>query len=183
MKDFQKNLEHFYNTIQGDGRIYYERRTKQYHTDNSVPKSRVITVQNQIKAFGSMIVDIPHRVTAYFGLVLKQNVEGEKPTIFHPSHKYLPYYAAGLAYYRLDSLFRTKEIDTNYRKAKWFLIMLFGKTANPSYPRGFNPNMLNSEKNTELYCDPIIKTLLNREASIAAFEKAVSIFSTIWDKR
>jgi len=176
MKDFQKNLEHFYNTIQGDGRIYYERRTKQYHTDNSVPKSRVISVQNQIKAFGSMFVDIPHRVTAYFGLVLKQNVEGEKPTIFHPSHKYLPYYTSGLAYYRLDSLFRVKEIDTSYRKAKWFLIMLLGKTANPAYPRGFNQNMLNSDKNTELYCEPIIKMLLNRDESVAAFEKTVEVF-------
>jgi len=176
MKDFQKNLEHFYNTIQGDGRIYYERRTKQYHTDGSVTKSRVITVQNQIKAFGSMFVDIPHRVTAYFGLVLKQNVEGEKPTIFHPAHKYLPYYTAGLAYYRLDSLFRAREIDTSYRKVKWFLIMLFGKIANPTYPHGFDNKMLNSEKNTEAYCDPIIKILLDREQSIAIFEKTVEIF-------
>ncbi len=36
MSDFQKSLEQYYNSIEGDGRLYYERRAKQYNTDRTV---------------------------------------------------------------------------------------------------------------------------------------------------
>ena len=49
MTDFQKNLEHYYNAMEGDGRLYYERRANQYNNDSSVVKKRIISVSNQIK--------------------------------------------------------------------------------------------------------------------------------------
>lgn len=172
MKDFQKNLESFYNTMDVE-RLYYERRTRQYQTNSSVIKSRVITIQNQIKAFGSMYLDIPHRVTTYFGQVVRQHIENEKPTIFNPSHQFLPYYTAGLAYFRLDSLFRSKEIDTDYRRVKWFLIMLVGKLANPN-PLNFSK--LNSDKYSSEYCNPVIDILYSKEKSLDLFNKAIDVF-------
>lgn len=51
MTDFQKNLEHYYNAMEGDGRLYYERRVNQYNNDSSVVKKRIISVSNQIKLF------------------------------------------------------------------------------------------------------------------------------------
>lgn len=120
MTEFQKGLEHYYNTYQGDGRLYYERRTKQYQTNSSVVKARIITVQTQIKAFGSMFLDIPHRVTSYFGTVVRQSIESDKPTIFNSQHKQIPYYTSSLAFYRLDYLFRYRQIDSKYKRVKFF---------------------------------------------------------------
>lgn len=63
MTDFQKNLEHYYNAMEGDGRLYYERRVNQYNNDSSVVKKRIISVSNQIKSFSSIFRQDPHLVT------------------------------------------------------------------------------------------------------------------------
>lgn len=172
MTDFQKNLEHYYKTIEGDGSLYYERRSGQYQSDISVVKARIINIQNQIKSFSSIFNEDPDRVTTYFGSIIKQNVETDNPSIFNPHHKYLIYYTAGLAFYRLDTLFRTRGIDTQYRKVKFFMLMLFRMLIQPQpLPRAF----MNSEKKVVEYCDPILKVLNNKEKALQHFEKVIDI--------
>src|SRR5690606_22216306 len=39
---FQRNLEQYFNAYEGDARLFYERRSKQYNGDNSVLKSKII---------------------------------------------------------------------------------------------------------------------------------------------
>lgn len=46
---FQRSLEQYYNSYNGDARLYYERRSKQYNSGSSVLKTRIITVPYQIK--------------------------------------------------------------------------------------------------------------------------------------
>ena len=125
MTDFQKNLELYYSSFKGDSQLFYERRAGQYQNDSNVIKARIINIQNQIKAFSSNFYENPDRVTTYFGNTVKQNVEIDNPRIFNVNHDYQLYYLAGLAYYRLDSLFRSKNIDPRYRKIRFFLLMLF----------------------------------------------------------
>ncbi len=115
MSDFQKNLEHYYSSILGEGRLYYERRAKQYNSDRNVVKRKIITIPNQIKSYSSMFSKNPHMVTTYFGsLVKKMGDSGSK--IFEPDHQYAPYYMAGLAFYKLDSLFNSGDIDKKIEK-------------------------------------------------------------------
>jgi hypothetical protein len=40
LSDFQRNLEHYYASIESDEKLYYERRSKQYNSDASVNKTR-----------------------------------------------------------------------------------------------------------------------------------------------
>jgi len=172
MTEFQKNLELYYNAIKGDGRLFYERRSGQYRSDNSVIKSRIINIQNQIKAFSSIFYENPDRVTTYFGSIVKQNIEIENPTIFNPNHTYIIYYMAGLAFYRLDSLFRSKSIDTRFRKVKFFLLMLFRMLINENK---FDPTHMNSERKTTEYCQPIIEILNEKDDTLKYFSKAIEI--------
>ena len=173
MTIFQKDLEHYYNTYSGEGRLYYERRTKQYQTDNSVVKARIITVQIQIKAFGSIFLNIPHRVTSYFGSVVKQNIESDNPTIFNAQHKYIPYYTSGLAFYRLDSLFRSRFIDSKYRRVKFFLLTVFKGLISEN---NLSLDHMNSEKSCNRYCEPIIAILNDSEKSLIWFKQAIEVF-------
>ncbi|MBI5955137.1 MAG: AIPR family protein [Chloroflexi bacterium] len=133
MTEFQKNLEEYYKTYNKEDGLFYERRPKQYQRDATIPKSKIISIANQIKAFGAMFLNIPERVTTYFGSVVKIYVEGEndtkKPIIFNPLHKPIVYYTSALAYYRLDSLFRKKLIDAKYKKYKFFIVDLLHKCA------------------------------------------------------
>ena len=57
---FQRSLEQYYNSYSGDSRLYYERRSKQYNSDSSVLKTRIISVPYQIKSFAAMFLDNPY---------------------------------------------------------------------------------------------------------------------------
>ncbi|MGE4333592.1 MAG: AIPR family protein [Macellibacteroides sp.] len=46
---FQRNLEQYYNSFEGDSKLYYERRSKQYSSDSHITRSKIITVQYQIE--------------------------------------------------------------------------------------------------------------------------------------
>lgn len=181
MTEFQKNLEEYYKTYNKDDGLLYERRPKQYQRDATIPKTKIISIANQIKAFGAMFLNIPERVTTYFGSVVKVYVEGEndtqKPIIFNPLHKPIVYYTSALAYYRLDSLFRKKLIDAKYKKYKFFILALYGKLI--SKELGLKdillPQRMNSEKFSNQFCIPVIKALRDDAASLSTFKKALEI--------
>jgi hypothetical protein len=169
MSDFQKNLELYYNSIEGDGRLYYERRAKQYNSDRTVIKRRIITVSNQIKTFSSMFLNDPHMVTSYYGTIVKK-VGDSGSSIFENDHQFAPYYLAGLAFYRLDTLFNTGIIDTKYKKIKFFVLMLVTKLASSE-----KLQHLNSKRLAEKYCEPIILILNNPIETERLFKEAVDI--------
>src|SRR5690606_23568540 len=120
----QRSLEQFYNSYENDNKLYYERRSKQYNSDTTVIKSRVITVPYQIKSFAGMFLNEPHNVTSYFGSIVKKLNDG-KIQIFDNDHSYFPYYTSAYAYYKLETLFKRGLVDSSYRKVKFHILMLF----------------------------------------------------------
>jgi hypothetical protein len=169
MSDFQKNLQHYYASIHGDGRLYYERRAKEYNSDRDIVKRKIITIANQIKSYSSMFIKNPHMVTTYLGTLVKtMGNPGSK--LFESDHQFSPYYMSGLAFYRLDSLFNSGVIDKKYKKIKFYLLMLVPMIATEE---DFPP--LNSQKKTERYCNPIIDKLNNEKEYTKLFLLAVSI--------
>jgi AIPR protein len=170
MYDFQKNLEQYYNSIEGDGRLYYERRSKQYNTDPSIIKRRIITIGNQIKSFSSMFLENPHLVTSYYGSIVKKIGDSTHSEIFGKDHEFAPYYLAGLTFYRLDSLFNSGVIDLKFKKVKFFVLMLVPKIISDSKLQHFN-----SRRKADEYCDPIIQILNNNRKTEELFNKAVDI--------
>ena len=99
--DFQEKLEDFFAAFQGDKRLYYERRTRQFEA-LPIEKVRIVTPDQLIRAFASMFLNEPHGTTRSFRR-LRDRIGQD---IFNPQHKLDPYYAAGLAHYRLEFLFR-----------------------------------------------------------------------------
>lgn len=172
MTDFQKNLEQYYTTTQGDTKLYYERRTGQYQTDNTIIKARIINIQNQIKSFSTFYYENPDRVTTYFGYIVKQFIEVDNPKIFNEQHQLLLYYTAGLAYYRLETFFKSKILDSKYRKIKFFVLMLFRKLIQKEM---LLQTYMNSTRKVDEYCNPIILILEDRVKSIDYFSKAIDI--------
>lgn len=169
MSDFQKNLQHYYGTIVGDGKLYYERRSKEYNANKDIPKRKIITISNQLKSFSSMFNKDPHLVTTYFGR-LATNMGSPGSNLFESDHQYAPYYLAGLVFYRLDSLFISGEIDKKYQKVRFYLMMLVPMIASTE---DFPP--LNSVKKVEKYCTPIIGKLNDPVRCMNIFKRAIEI--------
>jgi hypothetical protein len=75
LTDFQKTLEQYYNAVQIEHRLYYERRSQQYRSfqdsEESPEKIRIVTISTQIRAFASMFLDRAHQASRYYGTLLK----------------------------------------------------------------------------------------------------------------
>ena len=168
LTQFQRSLEQFYNSYENDNKLYYERRSKQYNSDTSVIKSRVITVPYQIKSFAGMFLNEPHNVTSYFGSIVRKLNDG-KIQIFDNDHSYFPYYTSAYAYYKLETLFKRGLVDSSYRKVKFHLLMLFRMiNEKEELPK------LNSRK-MEQYCKVLLDILYDDDKAIKAFKKCIKV--------
>jgi hypothetical protein len=172
LTDFQRGLEQYYNSYDGDGRLYYERRSKQYNSDNSIIKSRIITIPIQIKSFSAMFLQNPHFVTSFFGQIVKR-LNADSSQIFKPDHLYISYYTSALAFYRLEGLLRKKIIDPKYKKVKFHLLMLFKGLATKSPLPFFN------SKQMDKYCQILIDILNDEEKTLYYFNLATLIIDKI----
>ena len=119
--DFQKSLEEFYKSFKEEKKLFYERRTGQYNSDQTILKSKIISIKNQIKAVASMFLYSPHLASGYYGKLF----ERVKDKIFKERHELLPYYASSYFLYRFEKYIRSGEVDRKYNKARYHIMMLF----------------------------------------------------------
>ncbi len=159
--EFQKNLEHYYNSITDDGRLYYERRSKQYNTVGVV-KNKIVTLQIQIKAFASIFLEVPHDCAGYYGKIVRNLAE----KMFKPDHKFDPYYASALAYYRLENLFRTGEVESKFKAARYLLLMVFRILV-----IGLHVEQFGSKK-IQTQAEILISKLNNKPECLETFQKS-----------
>lgn len=117
--NFQKRLEDFYATFNGEERLYYERRSKQYNNKN-VEKKKIIDKTTQIKAVASLYYNKPDRATRFFGTLFKEF--GNR--LFKDGHEMFPYYVASFTIYKIEQLFKQKKIDSKYKKIKYHLLTM-----------------------------------------------------------
>jgi hypothetical protein len=148
LEEFSKNLETFCQAFPEQHKLYYERRTRQYHR-LSIEKTRIITPANMIKAYSAMFLAEPHRTTRNYA-ALKAKVGTE---IFAPGHFMEPYYTAAYALYILEFHFRNKKLPSKYKPARFHLLLATRMLANPDkIPPGNSHEM-------KRFCERIMATL------------------------
>ncbi|UOB16458.1 AIPR family protein [Abyssalbus ytuae] len=163
LSQFQKGLEEYYKTFDVPTKLYYERRTNQYSTNNTIYKTKIVSIPQQIKTFAAMFLDLPHIVSGYYGTIMKNH--GDR--IFVRGHKFFPYYLSSFAFYKLDSFFRQGVFEKKYRKAKYHIIMLYKDLSiNSKLPH------LNS-KRLDRVCEKIYNTLIDDEKAKDIFRKCI----------
>ncbi len=168
LTDFQKSLEDYYEAVAGDSQLYYERRSQQFRTNN-IEKIRIVTIPNQIRAFASMFLGLPHQASRYYGALLN-SIESK---IFVADHPPVAYYASALALYRLESLFRRKVLDTKYRPFKYHLLPIARIIV-----AGDTTERMNSNK-FEKYCEKVIASFTNDKDATKVYAKAVGAIDSV----
>ncbi|MEQ9106093.1 MAG: AIPR family protein [Limnobacter sp.] len=169
LTDFQKSLEDYYEVITGDCKLYYERRSQQFRASTGIEKIRVVTIPNQIRAFASMFLGLPHQASRYYGTLLK-SIETK---IFVPDHHPVAYYCSALALFRLESLTRRKALDPMLRPFKYHLLPIARLLLVGEAPYPMNSNRF------ERYCESLVTALRDEKACLGALEGAAKILSTV----
>lgn len=165
---FQKRLELYYNAESKSFPLYYERRSQQYNSDAGIKKTQIVSIPIQIKAFASMFLSSPHLVSGYYGTIVKR-FSGK---IFNEEHKYSPYYISAFAHYRIEQYFRSGDLKTEYKKARFHLLYLVRLLMTGEALPQFNSHKIESS------CEDMKKTLMDESNSLAIFQKAQYIFES-----
>ncbi len=121
LSDFPKKLEAFFPTFDGNKKLYYERRSRQYAADSGVEKVRIINMTTLVRSFASIFQELPHRTTRNYKTLLKNIGED----IFNSEHKLEIYYLSAYAHYRLDYLYRSQAIAADLKPARYHLLLGF----------------------------------------------------------
>lgn len=173
LTQFQRDLEDYYTGIEGESKLYYERRAKQYAGDSGIEKGRIVTIGSQLKCFASMFLDSPNQASRYQGTLLKT----VKDRVFQPKHKPEPYFVSALAAYRFESTLRKLTNDErNIRPFKYFLLFAFRVRYETDDFAGAG------NKNVATYCNNLRKHLADATKSKAAFDEGVTIVREALEK-
>lgn len=121
LADFPKKLETYFPTFEGQKRLYYERRSRQYNADESVEKVRVINMTSLVRSYASFFLGLPHRTTRNYKALLRSI----GTDIFNKDHRLEMYYVAAFAYYKLEYFFRTGALSSSLKQARYLILYLF----------------------------------------------------------
>jgi hypothetical protein len=165
---FQKKLEAFLAAYPEEKRLFYERRSKQYNAVPEVKKVRIITKQQQIRAFAAMFLDEAHRASRYYADLRAQ--VGDQ--IFNEHHKLDPYYVAAYASFKLEFLFRNNGLPVYYKPARYHLLMAFRYIV-----AGADMPVLTANK-IQAYCGKLCDILWNDWYATEGFTQAINAVDT-----
>jgi hypothetical protein len=170
LSTLQRKLETYFASFDAPYvKLYYERRSRQYASVPEVKQNRVITPSTQIRAYASMFLDQPHRASRHFATLLKQR--GTR--IFSEDHQLEPYYASALASYKLELLFRNQTLGSQFKPARYVLMMILRYLlAGPEMPK-LTANAMKG------YTQPIIDTLCDEQAAIRALRRCPAIVQDV----
>lgn len=163
---FQKKLELYFTAENKDFPLYYERRSQQYNSDSGIKKTQIISIPIQIKSFASMFLNSPHLVSGYYGTIVKR-FSGK---IFNDEHKYSTYYVSALTYYRIEQFFRSGDLKTEYKKARFHLMLLVKLIAMGEDTQPFNSKKIDSA------CEEFKRKLIVENTALPLFKTAQNIF-------
>jgi hypothetical protein len=169
LSEMQKRLERFFAAFEVPKRLYYERRSRQYNSDATIEKTRVVTLGNLIRTFAAMFLEEPHRATRNFKALLDQ----VGTTIFAEQDRLEPYYVSAYALYRLEFLFRNQTLEAKYKPARYQLLLCFRLLL----PLGALPRMNSHEMGR--VCERILHVLYDPDESARVFRRAVKVVAEV----
>lgn len=119
LRPFIKRIEEYFNTYDGDSRLYLERRDKQY-VGLGIPAVRVFSVHNAAKCVTAMYCNRPELAARYPKTMYEELTE----TLFSDDVKEQIFYAACLTLYRFNMLTSNSTVPQNMKRFKWHILPL-----------------------------------------------------------
>lgn len=165
-----KRVEAYFNTYEGqDGRLYFERRDRQY-VGKGVAAIRVVSLHNAAKCVCAMFL---RRADLSFKYP-KRMYEDFGTRIFSEENREIIYYASSLALYRFHLLTSNNTIPQNMRRFKWHILPLAAAIV-----AGKDVPQLGARK-MDAYAQKIIDKFSHHSAEgTAVFTQAVGIIESL----
>jgi hypothetical protein len=170
LRPIVKKIEQYFNTYEGqDGRLYFERRDRQY-VGRDIPAIRIFNLHTAAKCVAAMFLQRPDLSFKY----PKRMYEELAPAMFSDDNREIMFYAACLVLYRLHLLVANSTLPQNMRRLKWHILVLARTIV-----AGKNVPRLNSRQ-IEPYCQALVEAFCQHgEAAIRPLQQAVEIIESL----
>lgn len=170
----QETLEPYFAAREGDVRLYYERRTRQYNNDPLIKKTHIVNLRILTQTFVGMFLDAPHECHRHEAKLLEQYAkEDGTRKIFRDDHSPSPYFVCALTWYMFEKYLREQMIDKKYWAYKAHLLLIFRHSV------GERPPRLTRSKAIEVYCEKIAD-LLKEPKFASQVEVVLEVFDTAY---
>ena len=126
LKDFTKKLEQYFPIHEGDKKLYYERRSKQFESSKDIPERRIISTRILVQSLVSMFLDAPHTIEKTTPELYKNS------TIFNYKHRLEPYYLSAYTYYKLNCMFKDAQLPSSLEPARFQIMLTFRVLNSPA---------------------------------------------------
>lgn len=113
-----------------------------------------------------MFYDKPHLASRYYGKLLA-SIDG----IFDDGHQLLPYYTCTYTLFKLDYLFRNKLLPAQYRKFRYFILMLLKYDLAEDKVPEMNAHKMNT------FCEKILNLVNSNEQLVAEVNKLFQLLN------
>lgn len=166
--DSQRKIEEYYLAEKRFVKLFYERRSKQYHYgDTHIKMSQIVTIPAQIMAFVSMILGQPHLTSHYYGSIIEKiNSDEGSQKIFDDSTNPAFYYMSALAAYKRDYCLSSGKLTDVFRHVKHHLLYALRLVALETQMPRLN------DKSSQKYCDDMCELLCDDQRCTEAFQRA-----------
>lgn len=170
LTDFQRNLEDYYNSLNNDElKLYYERRTNQYKSQDEVALQKIVNRESQIKSMASMFLNNPHNVAGNYGrLIDKLGID-----IFNTDHDYFPYYISSLTYFKLENLLNENKLLSKSKRFRYQILMVFRFIIT----KAVTPNLKDRGRMTK-NCNQILEILKDANLTLQYFLEAAEFIES-----
>jgi AIPR protein len=123
LRPINKRVEQYFNTYESEGKLYFERRDRQY-VGQDIPAIRIFSLHNAMKCVTAMYCNRPDLASRYPKTMYAELAD----TIFADENKEIVFYAACLTFYRLNLLVSNSVIPQNMKRFKWHMLPLVRAT-------------------------------------------------------
>lgn len=169
-KEFHKNLEEFFLSMNiNDTKIYYERRVKQYLNNKLVKPSQKFGLKIITQSFIAMFLEDVHQTHRHETILIK-SFEGK---IFEDNHSFYPYYTSTFAYFKLEDLIKNRKIAIGKLHSYRFHILLISKYI--AYTEFMNDTII--EINSDDFCKNYLNMISVDSKSIRIFERSLEFMN------
>lgn len=169
LKPIVRKVESYFNTYENvDGRLYFERRDRQY-VGREIPNIRIFSLHNATRCVAAMYCNRPDFSFKYPKMIYKELTD----VIFAEDNKEGIFYASCLTLYRLQLLLSNNTVPQKMRRFKWHILPLVR-----AIMCGNSQVKLNS-KIAEKSAEEIIRTMAEHgEEPIKIFNEAIRIIQS-----
>lgn len=169
LKDFHKKLQAYYETYDAPQRLYYERRSREFNTQEEINRKRIVTLTMQIKSYLSMFLLEPQSTHRYYGELLSSY----RKKLFVDSDKLILYYTAAWCLYRTNEVIFSDRKYSSIKKFSYHIIMLVALLA-AKRSNNFRPNSGNAEK----YCNKVLDVVNDDAKFTKVLDQAAGIIAS-----